>query len=923
MKKKAIHVLACLMACVLFLTSNPSVAYALPVTTNETDDFQEVVSVEGATLGQGFYVEPTAYSLDEINTLLGQEGYGPYVEEDLTGALVTLAMFIDKGFEYESTGDWESDFYLSSIKDIDKGYTDIPGIITENGGPDNDTHMGNSDEYLGEFDYNYMSGWMITVNDFMINLGSAAYKLVENAGVTCQDYEGTYVVRWHYTLAGMGSDLGYDSGWGADVYFEHANKDMLYMAYANSDNTIVKAEVLPVMENLVATQEEVDEAAEKLLTAEDTTTDTDNKTDRTPQDVSAVLNATLAQLATTVSEPSFGTTAGEWSVLSLARGGYYNTGAEYFEDYYDRIVEIVDATATSVNLNGALHKTKSTENSRLILALSAIGKDATKVGKWNLLTPYGDFAWIKKQGINGPIFALIALDSKDYTTEDTTIRQQCVDYILENQLADGGWALSGTVANPDVTAMALQALYPYRSESDVAAAAKDGFSCLSTLQQADGGYIYDGESNCESVAQVIVACSIWGINPDTDVEFVKGDTSAVDALLDFYIDTEARFCHIKTGGSDAMATDQACYALVAYNRLLNEKNGLYDMTDVSGEEEVQGEMSAKISLPEKISNKKGTEFNAVISLKGWNNDAGYKLMDAIVSVPDVLTVTEVTMGNAVSGGELNYYLEEDTGKLRLVYADLSENKDITINGNGNVSDFMTISFEIAEEIDITRLAELNISLLGMSFKLTSESIEEDSMMIVDITDSLAVIQFVQGIGYSAMKLYTGDDMDLISSEQTAVVVAVTGIEENAKLSYTDGKETLSLLYSEEFSEKMGILSYVCIADASMELENFALGEHYEIDVDKQAEEICFGDANGDGIVNAQDALASVNFWLRKSSSPQDRDILALNVNADSRLNTYDALGIVEYFVNGDDFAVVNKVIALKSVIADEEETETE
>ena len=70
MKKKAIHVLACLMACVLFLTSNPSVAYALPVTTNETDDFQVVISVEGATLGQGFYVEPTAYSLDEINTLL-------------------------------------------------------------------------------------------------------------------------------------------------------------------------------------------------------------------------------------------------------------------------------------------------------------------------------------------------------------------------------------------------------------------------------------------------------------------------------------------------------------------------------------------------------------------------------------------------------------------------------------------------------------------------------------------------------------------------------------------------------------------------------------------------------------------------------------------------------------------------------------
>lgn len=921
MKKKAIHVLACLMACVLFFTSNPSMTYAMPVMTNETDDFQVVISVEGATLGQGFYVEPTAYSLDEINALLGQGGYGPYAEEDLTGALVTLAMFIDKGLEYESTGDWESDFYLSSLKDIDKGYTDIPGIITENGGPDNDTHMGNSDEYLGEFDYNFMSGWMITVNDFMINLGSAAYKLVENAGVTCQDYDGTYVVRWHYTLAGMGADLGYESGWGEDAYFEHANKDMLYMAYANSDNAIVKAEVLPVMENLVATQEEVDEAAEKLLTAEDTTTDTNNTTDRTSKDVSAVLNATMAQLAATVSEPSFGTTAGEWSVLSLARGGYYDVGAKYYEDYYDRIVEIVDVTASSVNLDGALHKTKSTENSRLILALSSIGKDVTKVGKWNLLTPYENIAWIKKQGINGPIFALIALDSGNYSTVDTTIRQQCVDYILEKQLADGGWALAGTKANADITAMALQAIYNYRTQPAVALAAEKGFSCLSNLQQAGGGYIYDGDSNCESVAQVIVACATWGINPDTDGRFVKDNISAVDALLSFYVDEEARFCHIKTSGSDAMATDQACYALVAYNRLLKEKKPLYDMTDVSVEEELSGELSAKISLPEKISNKKGTEFNAIISLNGWDNGAGYKLMDAIVSVPEVFDVTEVTMGDVVSGGQLNYYLEKDTGKLRLVYADLSENKDITISGNGKVSDFITIAMEVTEDIDITQLSELNMSLLGMSFKLTSESLEDESMTIVDTTESAAVIQFVQGVSYSVMKLYTGDDMDLISSEQTAVVVAVTGIEGNANLIYADGTKNVSLLYSREFSEKMGVPSYIGMTDSKMNLENLVLEANYEIDETKQAEEINFGDANNDGIVNAQDALASVNFWLRKSEEPEDRDILALNVNADSRLNTYDALGIVEYFVNGDEFTVVNKVVALKSVVSNEKENE--
>ena len=92
----------------------------------------------------------------------------------------------------------------------------------------------------------------------------------------------------------------------------------------------------------------------------------------------------------------------------------------------------VNTTAASVNLNGALHKSKSTENSRLIVALSAIGKDATSVGDWDLVEAYSanGFSWIKKQGLNGTIWALIALDSNNYETSDETIRQQCVDAIL-------------------------------------------------------------------------------------------------------------------------------------------------------------------------------------------------------------------------------------------------------------------------------------------------------------------------------------------------------------------------------------------------------------------------------------------------------------------------------------------------------------
>ena len=106
---------------------------------------------------------------------------------------------------------------------------------------------------------------------------------------------------------------------------------------------------------------------------------------RQPQDVSAVLNATLAMQATNVKEPSFGTNYGEWTVFGLARGGYYANDSQYFADYYDRIEEYVNEKAAEINLSGALDKSKSTDNSRLIMALAAIGKDATDVGKRTLV----------------------------------------------------------------------------------------------------------------------------------------------------------------------------------------------------------------------------------------------------------------------------------------------------------------------------------------------------------------------------------------------------------------------------------------------------------------------------------------------------------------------------------------------------------
>ena len=637
---------------------------------------------------------------------------------------------------------------------------------------------------------------------------------------------------------------------------------------------------------------------------------------REAQSVTTQLNATMAKLAATVTEPVFGTTAGEWTVLSLARGNYYAKDNAYFTGYYDRIVQTVNTTAASVNMSGALHKNKSTENSRLIVALSAIGKDATSVGDWNLVEAYSanGLTWIKKQGLNGTIWALIALDSNNYATSDTTIRQQCVDSILSLQHDDGGWALQANktyASDPDVTGMALTALYPYRDQPAVAAACEEAFACLSAMQHDNGTFASGGSECAESCAWVIVATTTWGINPDTDSRFIKNGKSVVDGLLAHYLSDSATFQHAVGAGSNAMATDQSCYALVAYDRFTGGKKALYDYSDVTFEEDtvVTGKPTATLGLPAQITDDVGKTFNAVITLDQWDNTAGYKLIDFILNVPEGLSVTGVTAGSRLTGGEVSYHLDED-GKLRVVYFDANEHSDLTVISNTEGNSFPAQFFTVTFRVDAANVGEKkNIAISGMSVKLTSDSSDENAMVIVDTTTAAGNVEVVKGISYSAICLYTGDDIDLIPATKMAVAVSVVGIENATKLTYNDGTNQYVFKYSEEISAKTGIATYVALVDASIAMEQFANKLNFTFTEDA-ATNIKFGDTNGDGVVNAQDALNAVDAWLRKGDAPTDDQILTLNVNSDSRINTFDALGIVEKFVDGSDFGVVTKAATI-------------
>lgn len=280
--------------------------------------------------------------------------------------------------------------------------------------------------------------------------------------------------------------------------------------------------------------------------------------------------------------PSVGAIGGEWMVIGLARSDRNVPGVE---DYYKKVLEYVAENIDPET--GRLHKAKSTDNSRIILALTAIGRDVTNVGGYDLLQGLSDLEFVKYQGNNGPIWALLALDSGNYPAPagGTTTRQTLIDEILRVQTSDGGWAISGDKADSDMTGMALTALAPYYKKNlKVQEAIDKAIARLSEMQDEDGGYStsYDGTTKIatsESISQVVTALSALGINADTDPRFIKDGGSAIDALLRYYV-SGGGFRHVMDGAIDGMGTEQAYYALTAYYRFLTGKTNLYDMTDV-------------------------------------------------------------------------------------------------------------------------------------------------------------------------------------------------------------------------------------------------------------------------------------------------------------------------------------------------------
>jgi len=291
----------------------------------------------------------------------------------------------------------------------------------------------------------------------------------------------------------------------------------------------------------------------------------------TEQELNRAITRTAAYLQRTVRNPQISTIGGEWTVLGLAR-----SGRRVPNSYFQRYLANVERHLTESD--GVLDRRRLTEYSRVILALTAAGFNPRDVAGFDLTASLDDFERVTWQGINGAIFALLALDSLEY---DSGIREQLVEEILQRQAPDGGWSLRGDVGDADITGMALQALAKYMHNPYVYTAVQRALSFLSDIQDENGGFsggMAGSQPSVESAVQVLVALAELGL-PLDDERFVKNGNTVLDNVLSFKL-PDGSFSHTaECNEPNLMATEMGFYGMVAALRSLEGQNSLYRMSD--------------------------------------------------------------------------------------------------------------------------------------------------------------------------------------------------------------------------------------------------------------------------------------------------------------------------------------------------------
>ncbi len=265
----------------------------------------------------------------------------------------------------------------------------------------------------------------------------------------------------------------------------------------------------------------------------------------------------------------------EWNVITLLRAGETIDKAK-LQDYYASVIEEVQTWNSNE---------KPTTIERTALAIAAMGQDITDVGGVDLAELIYNSSKLTN-GSNELAYALLALDSVDAKIPANAkwSRDAMVDALLGFQNAEtGAFGLyDNKTASLDMTCISVQALAPYKSDVDVAAAID---KALDYLRGAISGN-YDFDANSNSTAQVLFALAVLGIDVTDASEGFGNEYFNIVTRLDEYA-TEDGFAYTMGDKTNAMATYQTMQAFDAYIKAHKEDVSYWDFTGLESDEELK------------------------------------------------------------------------------------------------------------------------------------------------------------------------------------------------------------------------------------------------------------------------------------------------------------------------------------------------
>lgn len=263
----------------------------------------------------------------------------------------------------------------------------------------------------------------------------------------------------------------------------------------------------------------------------------------------------------------------DWEWMNL---GFY----ENRKENYNTSTHSFDIASKLVKLNTTTN-VAMTEIDRTIMMLTARGFDCSKLSQYNNGEPYIDskgnkiddlaavlYNYSGDYTINGPIFALLALDMGNYSVPDNArwTREALIDVILKY----GNYDEFGI----DMVGAIMYSLAPYQDDEAYGARVKEKLDkCLELIlrkMNSDFSFGGWGTINSESAAWVMMGLCSMGIDWNADPRFSDGQGhSALQHWMDNFANVnEGYFHHTTSVRNNALATYEGCYASQWYLKFL-------------------------------------------------------------------------------------------------------------------------------------------------------------------------------------------------------------------------------------------------------------------------------------------------------------------------------------------------------------------